>query len=80
MNTDQITSYCWTTENNYMSVEHSYPEVSGQFSSVQDGIYVLGKAHICSSLSLRSFPNVAFETSIVHLINDGPLILSRKII
>ena len=30
-----------------------------QFSSVQDGIYALGKAHIHS---LRSFPNVAFET------------------
>ena len=36
-----------------------------QFNSVQDGIYVLGKAHImCSTPSLRSFPNVAFETSV----------------
>ena len=33
-----------------------------QFSSVQDGIYALGKAHLCSTPSLRSFPNVAFET------------------
>ena len=33
-----------------------------QFSSVQDGIYVLGKKHMHSSLSLRSFPNIAFET------------------
>ena len=30
----------------------------GQFSSVQDGIYAL----MLSTLSLRSFPNVAFET------------------
>ena len=31
-------------------------------SSVQDGIYALGKAHMRSTPSLRSFPNVAFET------------------
>ena len=35
--------------------------ISVQFSSVQDGIYALGKAHIRSTPSLRSFPNVAFE-------------------
>ena len=33
-----------------------------QFSSVQDCIYALGKAHMRSTPSLRSFPNVAFET------------------
>ena len=33
-----------------------------QFSSVQDGIHALGKAHMRSTLSLRSFPNVAFQT------------------
>ena len=33
-----------------------------QFSSVQDGIYALGKAHVHSTPSLRSFPNVALET------------------
>ena len=33
-----------------------------QSSSVQDGIYALRKAHMCSTPSLRSFPNVAFET------------------
>ena len=33
-----------------------------QISSVQDGIYVLGKAHMCSTPSHRSFPNVVFET------------------
>ena len=33
-----------------------------QFCSVQDGIYALGKAHMRSTPSLRSFPNVAFET------------------
>ena len=33
-----------------------------QSSSVQDGIYALGKAHTCSTSSLRSFSNVAFQT------------------
>jgi len=33
-----------------------------QFSSVQDGIYALGKTHTRSTPSLRSFPNVAFKT------------------
>ena len=33
-----------------------------QLSSVQDGIYALGKAHMRSKPSLRSFPKVAFET------------------
>ena len=33
-----------------------------QFSSVQDGIYALRKAHMRSTPSLRSFPNVALET------------------
>ena len=35
---------------------------SVQFSSVQDGIYALGKAHMRSTQSLGSFPKVAFET------------------
>ena len=33
-----------------------------QFSSVQEGIYAFRKAHTSSALSLRSLPNVAFET------------------
>ena len=33
-----------------------------QISSVQDGIYVLGKAHMCSTPSHRSFSSVVFET------------------
>ena len=33
-----------------------------QFSSFQDGIYALGKAHMRSTPSLGNFPNVAFET------------------
>ena len=46
---------------------------SVQVSSVQDGIYVLGKAHnYALTASLRSFPNVA-NGSNVHLIEDGPL-------
>ena len=32
------------------------------FSSVQDGMYALGIAHMRSTPSLRSYPNVAFET------------------
>ena len=32
------------------------------FRSVQDGIYSPEKAHMRSTMSLRSFPNVAFET------------------
>ena len=34
-----------------------------QFSSIQDGTYALGKAHkyALHLVSLRSFPNVAFE-------------------
>ena len=31
-------------------------------SSVQDGIYALGKANMRSTPSLRRFPNIAFET------------------
>ena len=33
-----------------------------QFSSVQDGICALEKAHMLSNPSLRGFPIVAFET------------------
>ena len=33
-----------------------------QFSLVRGGIYALGKAHMRSTQSLRSFPNVAFKT------------------
>ena len=36
--------------------------VAAQFSSVQDGIYALGKAHMRSTPSLRNVPNFAFET------------------
>ena len=51
-----------------------------QFSSVQDGIYALGKAHMRSNPSFRSFPNTAFETvnsvtehsSTVHNKNEAP--------
>ena len=35
---------------------------SVQFSSVQDGIYALGKVHMRSIPSFGSFPNVALET------------------
>ena len=46
---------------------------SVQFCSVQDGIYAIGKAHMRSTPSLRSFANVAFGISPnVGLIDDGP--------
>ena len=35
---------------------------SVQFSSVQDGIYALGKVRMRSISSLRSFPKVTFKT------------------
>ena len=35
---------------------------SPQLISVQDGIYALGKAHMCSTPFSEVFPNVAFET------------------
>ena len=38
-----------------------------QFNSVQDDIYALGKAHMHSTPSLRSFPNVAFETVLMFV-------------
>ena len=41
---------------------HNSSTKSQKFSSVQDGIYALGKAHMRSTPSLRSSPNVAFET------------------
>ena len=34
---------------------------SVQFRLVQDGTHALGKAHMCSTLSPRNVPNVAFE-------------------
>ena len=45
-----------------------------QHSSVQDGICVFRKAHMRSTPSLRSFPNVAFEmVPSAHLTDDDPL-------
>ena len=40
---------------------------SVRFSFVQDSIYALGKAHIHSTPSLRSFPNVAFESVLMFV-------------
>ena len=46
---------------------------SVQFSSVQRGIYALGKAQMRSTRSLRSFPNDAFGTvPNFGLIDDDP--------
>ena len=45
-----------------------------QFSSVQDGIYVLWTVHMGSTTSLRSFPHrCLWNGSNVRLIADGPL-------
>ena len=46
---------------------------SVQFSSVQDGIYALRKAHMRSTPSLRSFPSLALETvpMLVWLMRNG---------
>ena len=45
------------------------------FRSVRDGIYAPGNAKMCSTLSLRSFPNrrCRWNGSNVRLIDDGPL-------
>ena len=49
------------------------PLTSVQVSSVQDGIYALGKAHMRSTPFLGSFPNVACETvSMYGLTDNGP--------
>jgi len=42
------------TQNDYLC--------SVKFSSIQDGIYEVGKVHVHSIPSLRGFPNVALET------------------
>ena len=58
---------------------------SVQFSSVQGGIYALGKVHmriIRSTPSVRCFPNVVFET-VPSCSSDGrwpTLVLSVKIV
>ena len=59
----------WAVYEVHASTKQNQPEdfnpsssSSLQFSSDQDGIYVLGKAHVRSTPSLRSFANVAFET------------------
>ena len=46
-----------------------------QFSSVHDGIYALGKAYMRSIPSLRSVPNVTFET--VTMFVRLTMVLSR---
>ena len=40
--------------------EPGYEGSTGQFSSVQGGIYALGKAHVSPTPSLKSFPNASF--------------------
>ena len=71
----------WCTQNvrpdGSRSTQHqlyynSVVNTSRSVSSVQDGIYALGKAHMRSIPSLRRFPNFPFE-AVVRLSDDGPL-------
>ena len=41
---------------------------SVQVSSVQEGIYALGKAHMRSTPSVGGFPNVTFETVLMFVL------------
>ena len=41
-----------------------------QFRSIQDGICVLVKSHVHSTLSLRSFPNIASAVSLLPCVGD----------
>ena len=50
----------WAALDNY-GIEARMESI-GQFSSVHDSMDALGKAHMRSTPSLRSFLNVAFET------------------
>ena len=53
-----------TVANDGHQAKYSSGESSSiQLSSFQINIYALGKAHMRSAPSLRSFPNVAFETA-----------------
>ena len=57
---------------NYFILNAPGTFVSLMYSSVQDGIYALGKVHTRSTPSLKSFPNVGLETvPNVGLIDDG---------
>ena len=44
-----------------VSMSINAPAIRVLFSSVQDGIYALGKARVRFAQSLRSFPKVTFE-------------------
>ena len=44
-------------------MQDSFISVDVLIMSVQDGIYMLGKAHVCSISTVRTFHVVAFETA-----------------
>ena len=70
-------AFAWSLhrENRFSSVQDGLPPCDhgtnadsdwslhreNRFSSVQDGTCALGKAHVRSTMSLRGFPNIAFE-------------------
>ena len=55
------------TISNIRSRPHWTKASSLQFSSLQGGIYALGKVHVRSNPTLRSFPKVAFETVLMFV-------------
>ena len=54
--------FAWFLDNGDPSADDIAEVSLVQFRSVQDGIYAFKKAHMHSTPSVRSFPNVAFET------------------
>ena len=58
----------YTTKRTHTNIKHKFMEDSPLSISLvknnnkSNGIYALGKSHMRSTPSLRSFPNVAFET------------------
>ena len=51
--------------------EEKKKKYKSQFSLVQDDIYALGKAHMRSNPSLRSFPKVAFEAVPIQVTKEN---------
>ena len=41
--------------------------VETEFSSIQDGVYALGKAHMRTTPFPRNFPNAALETVVMFV-------------
>ena len=61
--------HCACTSTPFYATWHFGP-ILHKFCSTQGGIYTLRKALMCSTISLRSFPNVAFETNQSDCLNS----------